>query len=109
MATDPTSRKTWLQPRREFERTIEIAQSIDPVRYRLRIQQRSDGVLYYMTWEPELSKYLYRDEQQRQACLRNKRINCEQQWDYYLDDVTSMPPCRIGILNDGLDQLHESM
>lgn len=87
----------WIPPRREFERQI-----TPHSRMRCRFQQRSDGVLYYMSWELIHPMDAVQSERRRYFIEYERLLNREQQWQSFLSNIPSerVKPVPLGWLVD---------
>jgi len=89
--------KCWVGERKTFMKEFQYASDPVPVTIMCRIQQRSDGVLYYMTWERDLPSYadkIYKPEQIPNVLQARKEAR-EVRWDHYLKDIASVEPARL--------------
>lgn len=87
----------WIPPRREFERQI-----TPHSRLRCRFQQRSDGILYFMTWELIHPMDAVQSEPRRREIEHERQLNREQQWQSFLSNIPSerAKPIPLGWLVD---------
>lgn len=82
---------TWIGPRREFTREVIAHDDLEPVLQRCRLQQRSDGVLYFLLWDVNLPSYKKVTPEALEAYQAGRAKNREQRWEGFLTDIPYPP------------------